>query len=548
LKLPRIKLPSFPQPAEASAAATMPLRAAYRRPIAGRWTITLLWVALVVASLAYGYLFAATAPYLLTPMMVPPALMMILIIWALPAGEYAPTGWLQPLFLGFLAAMILWPNYLAIALPGLPWVTMTRLFGVPLTIVLLICISVSKTFRSRLMACLNVDPIIWWALIGLVITQTITLALTDNISISVSRYILAQTNWTAMFVASCYIFLRKGAADIWAKSLFAMALTISLVGMWEAKLGYVPWAGHIPSFLKIEDDAVIRALSGATRTATGLYRVQSTATTPLGLAEVLGLTAPFALHFALGPYKLYFRILALATLPLLLFTILLTDSRLGVVSCLVSLVLYLLFWALLRWRQVKDSMFAPAIVFAYPALFTGLVAATFVITKLRNKVWGGGAQQASTESRKIQWEMGIPKILSHPLGYGMGRSGHALQFKNPAGVTTVDSYYLSLLLEIGIAGFVIYFFMFLRAAWTGSRSLLQAPSPSQEVKLLIPFSVCLVNYVIIKSVFSQDANHPLAFMMLGAVMALVYRARTETPQPAATSAPASPRGKSVKRR
>jgi hypothetical protein len=49
---------------------------------------------------------------------------------------------LEPIFLCFFATLIMWPNYLAIALPSLPVVTLLRVFVVPLIAVFLICLSV----------------------------------------------------------------------------------------------------------------------------------------------------------------------------------------------------------------------------------------------------------------------------------------------------------------------------------------------------------------------------------------------------------------------
>jgi hypothetical protein len=128
----------------------------------------------------------------------------------------------------------------------------------------------------------------------------------------------------------------------------------------------VPWAGHIPSFLRVDDPAVQRILAGGSGAATKVHRVTATATTPLGLAEMLGLTAPFAMHFVLGRYPLYARLAMGLYIPLAIYVILLTDSRLGVVACLISVMFYLLIWAAVRWYHERKSLFAPAIVLAYP--------------------------------------------------------------------------------------------------------------------------------------------------------------------------------------
>lgn len=45
--------------------------------------------------------------------------------------------------------------------------------------------------------------------------------------------------------------------------------------------------------------------------------------------------------------------------------------------------------------------------------------------------------------------------------------------------------------------------------------------------LLIPLTIALANFVVIKTILSQLDNHPLVFAMLGASVALIHRARQE---------------------
>jgi hypothetical protein len=433
--------------------------------------------------------------------------------------------------MAFFAALVLWPNYLAIALPSLPWLTLLRIIGVPLIAVLLICISVSSVFRARLWEVLTTDKAIFWLFVGVVVMQTITLPLSRDPGGSLNRWIIAQVNWTAIFVVACVVFMRPGFAEYWVRVLLAMLFLLCAFGFWESRLSHVPWAGQIPSFLKIEDESVQRILTGAARAATGVYRVQGPATTSLGFAELLGLAIPFAMHLALDRYGLLSRLTGAIFIPVAVWMILLTDSRLGVVAALASVMFYLLIWALLRWRQHQRSIFGPAVVIAYPLIFTAFVAATFLVGRLRAQVWGDGSQQASTESRFEQWDMGLPKVARNPIGHGVGQGADVLGFTNAAGVITIDSYFLSILLEIGVVGFLVYFGLFLRGIWTATTTVVESQG-DQEVRLLLPIAVSLINYVIVKSVLSQDANHPLVFMMLGAVVALTYRARKLMEQPA----------------
>lgn len=513
--------------------AAMPLIAGYRRPLPPVFVVAA-FLALAAAIFAYGFMFALNAPARIMPFTVPVALLGGLVIWALPSGDYAPTRALEPLFMMFFASLILWPNYLAIGLPSLPWVTLQRLIGVPLIVTVMICVSVSASFRSKLADVLSTDKLMVRLLIGVVVLQTVSLGLSIDKGASINRWIIAQVNWTAIFVVACVVFVRRGFAEYWVRCLLVMLICLCAFGLWEGRIQHVPWAGHIPSFLKVEDDKVQRILAGASRAATGIYRVQGTSTTSLGFAEILGLSIPFAMHISFERYPLWQRAVTALYIPLAVFVILSTDSRLGVVAALASLIFYLLIWALLRWRQHARSVFGPAIVLTYPAIFAAFVASTFFVGRLRAQVWGDGSQAASTEGRIEQWIMAFPKIGRNPLGYGIGEGANILGFTNGAGILTIDSYYLSILLEIGVLGFICYYGLMVRGIWVAARTVIGA-NADQEIRLLLPIAVSLINFVIVKAVLSQDANHPVVFMMLGAVVALTYRAAHPLPQTPGTA-------------
>lgn len=510
-----------------TALAARPILAGYRREMTLGWRLSIL-VALAVLAFAYGVAFGRMAPAAMMPLIAPMVLLSGLVIWALPAGDYAPTPMLEPMFIAFFGALVLWPNYLAIALPSLPWLTMLRIIGVPLLGVLFVCISVSSVFRSRLWSVLRTDRAILLLMVGFLVVQTVILPISRDPGMSINKWVVSQVNWTCIFVVACIVFIRPGFAEYWVRVLIAMLFLLCALGLWEARLTHIPWANHIPSFVRIEDEAVLRMLQGTARAASGIYRVQGPSTTPLGFAELLGLGIPFAMHLMVGSYRLVTRIVGMAFIPLALTVIIFTDSRLGVVAAIASLLFYFLIWALLRWSQDKRSLFAPAVVIAYPAFFLTAVSATFFIGRLRHQVWGDGSQQASTDSRIEQWNMAVPKILQNPIGYGSGQGADVLGYRSPTGLLTIDSYYISILLEFGILGFLIYYSLIIRVIWVSVNNLVKNKnSHDRELNILLPLSVSLINYFIIKSVLSQDANHPLVFMMMGAAVALIYRIRNQ---------------------
>jgi hypothetical protein len=474
--------------------------------------------------LLYGFGFALTAPYLMVPFATPIGLLAVLAIWSLPDARTAPVRSTEALFFAFFICLAVWPNYLAIALPGLPWITMVRLTGIPMALALLICLSTSRQFRADLLDRISSVPLLWKALSVFVAIQFITIALSKQPSASLSKFIVQQVNWTAIFFISCYIFSKPGRPMRWALLFWFTAVWISALGVWEARLQQVLWSGHVPSFLRVEDAANI--LRGSVRSATGEYRVKTTFSTALGMAEFIALALPFVLHFALSHRALLVRIVAGATVPLLIYVVLETQSRLGMVGSIMSLALYFAFWAMIRWRRNPEDLFGPLIVFATPFVLGAVLAATFLVRRLRTKVWGTGATQASDASRDAQIEMGLPLIMRNPIGHGPGQAAEVLQFRGGGGILTIDNYWLSIGLEYGVIGFIAFYGMIaLGIIFSALYALRYARQGSAEFDLFIPISVSLANFIVIKLVFSQPDNHPLIFMLLGLVVALVFKAK-----------------------
>lgn len=489
---------------------------------------------MVTLCLVYGLLFGFYGPFLIRLFPIPLGILALLVIWALPEMNGAPTRSMQVFFFLFLLAMILWPNYLAISLPGMPWITLTRLMAVPLAIVFLIALSVSEQFRKSLSDVMAAQPLLWKGVVAFAVLQFLGVFVSKHLGFSFQKMITAQFNWTLIFFVSCYVFIKPGRARLWA-TLFTLTLPfILLVVVKESHDQMLPWAGHIPDFLKVQDESVARTLAGAHRDM-GDYRVQATFSTPLALGEYVALVMPFVLHRIFTPGNLIFRALAAAAVPAAFWAILLSDSRLGLIGCILSLILFLLLYAWMRWKSDKSSIIWPAILFSSPALGAATFAASLVVGRFRERIWGSGQYDASNQARADMFHEGIPMILHRPWGYGVGMGAETLGFVSPAGVLTIDTYYLATGLEYGIIGFLLYYGLFGAAMYISGREAIKVKDIGSEYTLLAPISVALVNFFIIKSVFSSEENHSLVYMMMGMAAALIWRMRKE--QAAASPGP-----------
>ena len=469
----------------------------------------------------YSVLFLLIGRFLIVPFATPLVILGALIIWALPERERIPDQLLQRLFIAFMVAALIWPNYLALSVSNLPWITAARLIGVPMVLILMICLSQSARFGRDLREPLLVNPVITKMMLAYTVLIVLSVGFSTDVGHSSNSLIIALVNWVAIFFVAVFVFSRPGNVERFVWLLWFVTLFWCVMGFWEWRNSQVPWANSIPSFLKIEDEVVQRILDGSARSATKIYRVQGKYTTPLGLAEYMAMATPFILHFAMAGRTHLIKLAAAISLPVVCWVIIVTDSRLGVVGFLLSFLFYLFFWGVQRWRQDQQSLFGPAVTLAYPLLFVGFIVATFTVRRLRSMVWGSGAQAASDQSRQVQVEMGLQDIVERPWGYGIGQAADALGFSSPSGILTIDNYYLSIALEIGIIGFIVYYGMFLVAIVRGGVMAFDQREPEQL--WIIPAVISLTNFVIIKSVLSQQEGHSLAFALLGMVVALLAR-------------------------
>ena len=504
------------------------------RSRAYRWGKIVAVAAVVVFCVFYGMAFALFAPFLIFALIMPIPIALTFVIWALPDSRTAPTRLMAPLLFGLMFLLVMWPNYIAIAIPGLPWITMERLDGIPLAFVTLICLSTSQTFRVESARALRATPWLTGPFIAFLVLSTLSIFRSSRPFQSIDRYFVDQLGWTSVFFASVYVFLKPGRVEKMVVMLWGIGIAVGLIAVEEFRVEHVLWAGHIPSFLQIGDAAVLRILAGGSRF--GIYRAVSTFGTPLGLGEYMALILPLVLHHAVGDYKLPVRIMGAASTAFVFVVAILSGARVGSLGCLIGATIYVAAWAMLKWRRDPQSLIGPAVLLAYPVLAAVMVGSTLFIGRLRNSFWGNGSQKFSDNARNDQWRLGIPKILHRPEGYGVGMGARTLGF-HPFGMLTIDNYYLLIALEYGILGFILYYGMFVAAIAYSAKSGLVTTSKSNEYGFFIPLAISLTVFVIIKSSFSEQNNHPIVFMMLGMVVALVYRSVAEKAQPLTQTAP-----------
>lgn len=502
----------------------------------GRVARLFIGAALIMLAAFYGLMCAVLPMQVLFVPLVPILLLIALILWMLPDIGGVKEAWLATGLVWYVALNALWPSYVALNAPGLPWITPIRIALFATLAITVLNFSMSSEMRRSIIDGMNAMPAIRKLFWGFWAITTLSLAMSGEPLFSITKYANNQIYWTMMFALSAWLGLREGFAMRISRIMAWTIIVVALFSLAEVRIGQPVWLSHLPSFLKVDASLLAQLGTGNGRLGgLGDYRTRGTFTGALYFAEYLGLALPFVLHFAITERRFTRVALLLAGLLLVATAMVYNNARTSALALVLTPVVY---FFMLAWRvrlQRPNSITATAALFAYPGMAVILGALVVFWRRLHVMIIGGGQQAASTDTRGIQWMMGLPKIATHPFGHGVGRSGNVLGYFNPgADNPTVDSYYLTLLLDYGPLGLLAFLGLFGLTIWIGFRAYNKARTP--EMLLLAPMTVALFNFVVIKAVASTENNMPIMFIMMGCVVALAARQNAVSASPATMGA------------
>ncbi|MHA6720027.1 O-antigen ligase family protein [Sphingomonas sp. RS6] len=473
-------------------------------------------------ALFYGLVVAVFPLGMLIPFAAPLAIMGLLVIWALPEAPRAPTRAMGRVFVVFTFAMLLWPNYLAFSFGGLPWISVRRLVGASAVVLLLVSVSVSKPFRSQIAAILRASPLLSRAVLGFIVVMVLSTFTSTSPGETINRFVDISITWIGMFFIALWFFGNAAGREArWANFLLAAGAVLMLVGALEYRAEHVLWANHIPSFLRIQDEAVQRILEPQFRDR---YRVITTFTSPLSYGEFLALLAPLMAHKLVNAKGVWRLSLWGLCDCILLVSAFLSGARLSMVGFIVAHAVYFLLWGIRRWRMYRGGLIGPSVTLMYPALMLAMCMAIVSVDALRTRVLGGGASQQSNDARGQQFDLAVPAVAKRPLfGYGPGEGAAAVGWRTLGGQLSIDSGYVSVAADYGLLGFLSFYGAIVLAIISQVRNGLLSRVRGYPLELAIASMLAVL--MTTRLVLSQTDNNPLVFMLLGLSLGMAYRAK-----------------------
>jgi hypothetical protein len=429
------------------------------------------------------------------------------------------------LFVSWISMSIAWPNYMAVAIPGLPWITPTRLFLGLAAAVLLFQTAQSAKARSAISGAIRtLKP----AFIGLALFMAMMLAtfILSREPVEALTFVLQQlVLWTIPLLLGLWLFNDPKVIERSMTAIMVSLLLVMVLTLFEYRNMLPVWIPHIPSFLQVEGPQMEAFLSSQTR-LDGSYRAKGTFGVHLYFTQILLMVLPFALHWVLDAVSKERRALAIAFLALLLVTIWMNNTRTATTGQLVVIGGMLGIFALRHYLHTRNAfdITAPALAMSVPILGAILAALIAVSPRLQTLTVGGTIHAGSDEVRAGQWARAWSALFNNPFGYGANESG-PLTGRLKSGLWIVDSTWINFLVDYGIIG-AIGFAGFLGFV-AGAGVLIYLQRADRTADLCGPAAVAVGAFAMTMYTISYYGNIPFLMIFIAIIAATRYRLELE---------------------
>lgn len=487
-----------------------------------RWAKFSFGALLVVLAIFTGVFIAAGGTQAISLVAAPIGIMAAMCLWLLPDVHKPANPPFYKLVTAYVVLLAAWPGYVAIALPGLPWITPPRLVLGILLIVMALQIAQFSEVRQRLKETILYDRMALYLYLGFWITSLIALPLAPSPSSTLTYGIMQEILALSPAIALIWA-LSKDIMQL-PKVLLALALCCVLtmvIAVIENIMQQPPWMNNIPSFMMVDSDLLATYLSDQARTGDPRYRIRSTFGVVLYYSQYLCMLLP-VLSFLMVRMRGSSRLVLFPLLVvLILHTIWYANARTASLALLLSV-----FGSagLVLLRSAINRRGGDPFKALFQFVMLGAVVAALglaVATSHRAQMYtiGGDQHAASNLVRDRQWKNTWEQVFNNPIGVGLGNSP---LFVGTSGRNKqiVDSLYINMLVDVGPIGFLCFFGFYLRLAWLGLVVYIRARDELDEYAA--PMTLGLIGFLVSAYVISFTDNNYIG-MIFGAAILILHR-------------------------
>lgn len=467
---------------------------------------TILWALLL--GLSVVVVGPVPAGLLLAPML-------LLVMLALPRAENMPGRLLFGLTLFWLLATVIWPRYVAVRLPGVPDLLPGRIaYGLLLVVFAYAWINTTEAKR-RISAVWKTYPVMTGSLAVVVLARLTSVAFSQFPGSALYGFLNEFITYYPAFLIGVLATDTRERMVIFSRVLFLSALFVGALGVLEARLAHNLFVGILPAGFSFSTEFVENAIAEKIRG--GHYRVQSTFSHPLLYAQFLLMAAPYLLVEFSGRLRSLLFWGGASTL-LMTGALYKTGSRAGMVALAAEVTIGAVLVIAHQMRRRRPHPAAWICALALPVLL-GIVAVGAI--QYSDALMGRNVQEI--QSSNVRMEMvrqGIEHTIESPLvGYGVGHAVEVLGFVGHGGSRTLDSYFVTLMVDSGflcIAGFIL----FAGLAWANAVRLGIGATARLDRDFCIATACSITGYGLTAAILSTPHNIPIFYCLVGVLAGL----------------------------
>lgn len=434
-----------------------------------------------------------------------------------PDRRTVPYRFIYCLFVVAVAAKFLWPNFAYIPIGALPSKNPQRWIWALCILYWAYSLSINGELRRRLATRLMGSRVAW--LLGMLIAWRLT-ATTFSESIPTSLYVMLVELFDylpAFLFALTWVRDERDARTL-ALTLMVTALLIGVIATAEFALKANVFLKMVPG--DIENEAFLRAaVEGKLRG--GAYRVQASFNHPLLLAQFTVCVLPLAVCVATAATKRTTQAFSGVVFIVLLGLLLASRTRTAVAVAALVIALSFLMGAWNGMRDKKSGTRKPLI--SAIGLLAGVAVLVSVFALIAVLTQGRTAEEAgSSLARVIMFQRAVDAAAVKPiLGYGPGVGNYMAALFSSSGAASLDSYFLTQMLEAGVPAMLLYTGLIGIGAFQVLRHFRLGEQESVGVsRVRAAWGLCIIAFGVSSTVLSTPHNMPLFFLALGVVVAL----------------------------
>ena len=474
-----------------------------------RWAVAVVFIGLLVGVMAVLFSPLALAGVV--------ALSGAFLLWALPELRLVPERSLRLFFFLMVFVQLSVPAYYAVLVPGLPWISVRRAFSSIVIVLFGIVVAGSMRARSTLVETLRANRALAVAIVGFLVAVFLSLWTSVSMSVSMSDFVNALLNWYIVLFACVAVVRNEDDIILVLKLIAIVGILVSLAGVMEFALERRFFFDLIPKSIiepLLSSNPAMAAMYQGSPYRDGVYRASSIYYVSLSFAEFAAMFAPFGAYFVLHGREWRERILGFSSVISSLLAIFCSGSRGGWVSVLVAMPIMSFLWVV-RYSKLNPNSLIGAFMGVIFVLGTGFTFVLVLFWQRLNRMVIG----YDDSDRFLQWQMALPAIRSNPItGHGMGSSGTVVGYHLELGMPSVDSYLITLLVENGVLGCLLFFITIAIAIWIGLRVYLRDNDSRAAIGSALACS--LIAFATYRLALSQTENHFFVFIIIGLIFVM----------------------------